>query len=392
MAPSWLLVCMVLAEASANPFGMREGATQALADAASSSDEHALNANLRATNAQRSSCAHWQHMGCLMDTLEKTCEEDGGGVAQKVDVATARARESVWACCCPRPYAPCARAEADPTCLAAMRRRFKPLAAAVRAAPRGVPTLPAAVLFAFQVAIVAVRSDLWEAGGEACQSHLAKPAPLLSARAVCGAKPAEPRSLKHNGYFCECVTWQWENLGDGNADEFKQNRCPIPVLALGQAPENEPLHRHGAGRKGVYGAFDVPEVFPAPPTSGPWAVCGDVKAGLLWASEQIARIQKTSTPEVRAGWDAPTLAMMNAAVKSFKKIQEEWQHGDACSADGWEMQMLFLKEDDPVLAAGPHGLSTAGFTADFKAIAVALEALGVFIPVRWRWHTGAPVK
>ena len=43
------------------------------------------------TNVQRSSCAHWQHMGCLLDTLEKTCEEDTGGVADKMEVATARA-------------------------------------------------------------------------------------------------------------------------------------------------------------------------------------------------------------------------------------------------------------------------------------------------------------
>ena len=72
---------------------------------------------------------------------------------------TPRDTESVWACCCPRPYRPCARAEADAACVAAMVLRFRPVAAEARAMRRGGGiTLP---IFQVQWALLAVRGDLW---------------------------------------------------------------------------------------------------------------------------------------------------------------------------------------------------------------------------------------
>ena len=95
-----------------------------------------MNANLRATTAQRHACKHWQHMACLLDAVEKTCTDDGGvggGMEELTAFLTPRDTESVWTCCCPRPYRPCARAEADAACVAAMVRRFRPVAAEARA-------------------------------------------------------------------------------------------------------------------------------------------------------------------------------------------------------------------------------------------------------------------
>ena len=266
--------------------------------------------------------------------------------------------------------------------MAAMKHRFKLFAAEVQAAPRGVALAPE-VLFAFQVAVIAVRNDLWEAGGDACQRNLAKPATFLSSRQICG-KPKVPRSLMHSGYFCECVTWQWENLGDGNAAELKSNRCPIPRLKLGHAPENG-APGNGNDRKGVNGAFDVAEVFPARPTSGAWAMCGDVQAGLLWARGHFQDIiSRKDFKQQAAGWDAKTRTTWNAGIRSYKKMEKELEHGKACAEGSWEINMLFLSPDDPLLVAGPRGFST--FAASAKAIAIALEAQGVFVPVRWRWH------
>ena len=91
----------------------------------SAGGDHALNANLRATTAQRHACKHWQHMACLLDAVEKTCTDDGGvggGMEELTAFLTPRDTESVWTCCCPRPYRPCARAEADAACVAAMER------------------------------------------------------------------------------------------------------------------------------------------------------------------------------------------------------------------------------------------------------------------------------
>jgi hypothetical protein len=54
------------------------------------------------------------------------------------------------------------------------------------------------------------------------------------------------RSIERADIFCETVTWQWEELGDGNEEELKRNKCPIPKRPRGD----------GNARKGQQLAHD----------------------------------------------------------------------------------------------------------------------------------------
>lgn len=66
------------------------------------------------------------------------------------------------------------------------------------------------------------RGAMRRAGGEACDA-LAPEEPL----SLCGneGEPPQDRSFLRKDLFCEMVAWQWEELGDGDEEEFKEHGC-----------------------------------------------------------------------------------------------------------------------------------------------------------------------
>merc|ERR1711972_206431 len=78
------------------------------------------------------------------------------------------------------------------------------------------------------VGLQRARGDLLRADKEKCSS-LAPMNPLSVCRFE--ADPKKTRSLDRQDLFCEMVTWQWEELGDGNAAEFEKNGCHMDPKA-----------------------------------------------------------------------------------------------------------------------------------------------------------------
>merc|ERR1719422_727810 len=80
-------------------------------------------------------------------------------------------------------------------------------------------------------ALQRARGSMLEDGGEACKA-LAPQEPI----SVCGSagEPRKDRSWDRQDLFCEMVTWQWEELGDGNPAEFKANGCTFNKKAKGK--------------------------------------------------------------------------------------------------------------------------------------------------------------
>jgi len=160
-----------------------------------------------ASREQRRGCPHYQRVGCLLDVMEKTCEPDEGPAAMQLQM---HREESLYMCCCPTPYKSCAAEERSPACDRAFKEFIHPL---------GADVTPQALGDAIQM----VRGRMLADGGEAC-SVLARAEPLSK----CGRQGSPPvqRSLEREDLFCEMLTWQFEELGDGNPDEFKRNNCP----------------------------------------------------------------------------------------------------------------------------------------------------------------------
>jgi len=171
------------------------------------------------TAAGRLSCPHYQHIGCLSDTLEKSCESDEG-----LGFVSQTARESVWMCCCPKPYAACDKSARDASCDAAMAKYMTPLTASTDR-------------LKIREGIQLTRGALVAHGS--CKDHFAPALPI----STCGKDEGKSRSIARADLFCETVTWQWEQLGDGNPDELKANSCPIPATA-------RPSPQIGNARKG----------------------------------------------------------------------------------------------------------------------------------------------
>eukprot|EP00658_Telonema_sp_P-2_P083640 TRINITY_DN9112_c0_g1_i5.p1 TRINITY_DN9112_c0_g1~~TRINITY_DN9112_c0_g1_i5.p1 ORF type:complete len:132 (+),score=32.16 TRINITY_DN9112_c0_g1_i5:182-577(+) len=116
----------------------------------------------------------------------------------------------------------CTKAERDPTCYAALTKHFD----------GGATDIPREqVVERLQHA----RGELWAAHAN-CKEYFADPAPLSK----CGGEVQAGRTIARADVFCEAVTWQWEQLGDGDPGEFKQNDCPIPTTPL-----NDGSHRKG---------------------------------------------------------------------------------------------------------------------------------------------------
>lgn len=169
---------------------------------------------------ERHACPHYQQIGCLSDTLEKACLSD-----EELSFTMKTEVESVWMCCCPRPYQACSREERSKTCDDAM---FKHMAAVEGSENR----------VQIQKAIQATRGDLVQSS-EQCTRAFAPAKPI----SVCGSDMGLARSIGRVDLFCETVTWQWEELGDGNPDEFRANKCPVPTTPM--------AHASGAKRKGA---------------------------------------------------------------------------------------------------------------------------------------------
>jgi len=176
--------------------------------ARSASTRAALPSRGIASQEQRRACPHYQRMGCLLDVMEKTCEPDEGPAAMQLQM---HKTESLYMCCCPTPYKSCAAEERSPACDRAFKEFIHPLGAGVTPQKLGD-------------AIQKVRGRMLADGGEAC-AMLAQEQPLSK----CGHQGSPPvkRSLERADLFCEMLTWQWEELGDGNPDEFMRNNCPF---------------------------------------------------------------------------------------------------------------------------------------------------------------------
>ena len=182
------------------------------------------------TAAERRTCPQFQSMSCLTDLMEKICENE-------LEILGKDVEESVWMCCCPLPYTHCDASEwkKNAVCGASMRKHVEPLdpddrsADAVRAAMK---------------ALQDVRADMYHSN-PACAKYFAAPEPYTK----CGQDTTPTkRTVMRNDIFCETVTWQWEELGDGDEDEFKRNGCEIPPkkadASAGARRKNGSLKNH----------------------------------------------------------------------------------------------------------------------------------------------------
>lgn len=178
-----------------------------------------------ASQQERRSCKFYQQMGCLLDGLEKMCSPDDGEPSQMLDPY---AEESLWMCCCPTPYKKCSKPERLQTCDLAFTEFIKPLVG--QDATKDIVRL----------AVLRVRGKLREAGSLNCTKFLAPEEPLMP---FCGFDntPKVERSIAREDLFCEMLSWQWEELGDGDSQEFRANNCPYVKKMKG---------KNGDARKG----------------------------------------------------------------------------------------------------------------------------------------------
>lgn len=178
-------------------------------------------------------CSHRQQMGCILDVLEKTCAGDEGPVALWLERHSV---ESAWMCCCPKPYGPCSKDERLPACDAAFLEFVEPVIAAPKPSDRSV-----------REALVHVWTHLRDTGSESCAGGNGANASASALQefndAICGSEATPPvrRSLADNELFCEMISWQWEELGDGNQREIAENSCQDRLGAKAD---------HGDARKG----------------------------------------------------------------------------------------------------------------------------------------------
>ena len=175
--------------------------------------------NIRGTMEDRRACPHWQAVGCLSDTLEKLCESKSDAESRKL--LRPDTGENVWLCCCPNPYEPCPVAQRSRRCDAVLLDAFREVAGG-QASTREVVQALLRARHSFReddptCAHALVSKDYVKGKGDT--------------RAYCGteAEPPLTRAVAHPGVFCETVTWQWEELGDGDESEFRANGCPIPT-------------------------------------------------------------------------------------------------------------------------------------------------------------------
>merc|ERR1712031_106878 len=93
-----------------------------------------------------------------------------------------------------------------------------------------------------QNGLLALRSQLLKSSDK-CSNFVH----LEPGHAVCGEWPTKMPEL-----MCEMLTWQWEELGDGNEPEFDQYKCPM-------VKKNEA--KNGNDRKGHSLSWDLHDEF-----------------------------------------------------------------------------------------------------------------------------------
>merc|ERR1719443_772912 len=146
--------------------------------------------------AQRVACPRYQQSGCILDQLEKAC----GGEAD--EMMKPSAFENVWMCCCPEPYVQCEREAADAKCVSTIQGLTKEK-----------PKLD-------QNGLLELRRELLT-GEPKCSNFVH----LNATNAECKGDRRWTRAMP--SLMCEMLTWQWEELGDGNRKEFDSYNCPM---------------------------------------------------------------------------------------------------------------------------------------------------------------------
>jgi len=163
------------------------------------------------TKEERDSCPFWQNIGCLMDGHEKACEKEEGheDVPETNPLFNPIATESMYMCCCPKPYLPCKISERNRKCDTA-------LAIALQSTSKDA-----------SLVIQMARKEMIKMD-KRCEQHLMPVEPMT------GCEKERRKDL-----WCETVTWQWEELGDGDEHEFNSISCKIPNIELVDNPKRK---------------------------------------------------------------------------------------------------------------------------------------------------------
>mmetsp|Transcript_45807 Transcript_45807/g.85499 ORF Transcript_45807/g.85499 Transcript_45807/m.85499 type:complete len:188 (+) Transcript_45807:84-647(+) len=159
------------------------------------------------TKEDKMACPYYQTSGCMLDQLEKVCEGEADEMLQP------QAPENIWMCCCPQPYLPCSLNESDKLCVQSISDEI-----------RESGTLSIAGL-------LKVRSKLLTSK-PTCDKFF-----MDLKGAECGKWPKAMPQL-----MCEMLTFQWEELGDGNEPEFAQYDCPM--IKANQAKNGDKRKNH----------------------------------------------------------------------------------------------------------------------------------------------------
>lgn len=180
----------------------------------------------RRTGVHWTKCRLWEHLSCLLDAFEKTCLPD----TDLQEMLSPRGVESVWMCCCPEPYKPCATNMLNSLCLETLVRHIGPIMNEDRAL-RPVQPLQAA------------RAELRVEGGELCEGTadglpMARCGPL-------GDNGKAIRPFSRKDLTCELLAWQLEELGDGNQAEFEKSGCVFVEGVRGKDGEHRKGNRLG---------------------------------------------------------------------------------------------------------------------------------------------------
>ena len=77
------------------------------------------------TSQQRQSCTYYEAFGCILDVMEKLCQEEDNETGTNMHPDNG---ESAWLCCCPAPYTNCdPDTEMHKACLASMIKHVEPV-------------------------------------------------------------------------------------------------------------------------------------------------------------------------------------------------------------------------------------------------------------------------
>ena len=192
---------------------------------------------------ERRTCKHHQAIGCLTDLMERTCEGE-------IDFLPKLAEESVYLCSCPEPFEACKKTVREDSLAHTLIAKY--------IEPLGESTTDKDVLLK---ALQDVRSGLWK-DSEECRANFANPKPYSTCvadrkthkftddgtLAAKGGTRAPKVALKTRAtlerldMYCELITWQHEELGDLEKEEFEISGCP--TKGLKQCPKAQTLRRH----------------------------------------------------------------------------------------------------------------------------------------------------